>query len=573
MKARLLMRSRGPELAAAGAALLLRLWFLHLFAAHALFTPVAGGHDRTLYHEAARRVAEGAWWPDGAFSHLPLYPWVLGLAYALGGATLHTAALLGLACDSLTAGLVVALARRLGARPGVALAAGLAYAAYPLAIAYAPLTMPNTLNALLLAAFTLGLVAAPADRPRPWLALGLLAGLLTLGFAGLPLILLALLAGWNRPRRRAPAPAAASQAALVLGLLLVVAPVVFHNSRAEGRLVFLTTHGGFNLYMGNHEQATGHPVRVRNFRMTARDLLDDAHQAAESAVGRPLKRSESSAWWAGQARAFWQAHPGAALRLFVRKALLVWNHEEVDDLRMVDQVRLAGLAFTHGPWPAFALFGWMGLFGLARARAAPVPRLVLLAGLAGLVLYFVTARYRLTFVPLMAALGAAAASGAFADLKAGRHRTPIALAALVAALVVALPLPGRDVRAVDYHNLAVQLQAAGRMEEALRTADAGLAVDPQSADLWHVRGTSLYRLNRHADAAAAFARCATLNPGHPQAAYNLALSLAHLQDYCGARAALEEAAGRRTLPGQAGALLEELRRACPAARPAPGGSP
>lgn len=569
MKVLHLVRTRGPELAAAGVALLLRLWYLRLFAAHALFTPVAGGHDRTLYHEAARRVAEGAVWPDGAFSHLPLYPWVLGLVYALAGATLHTAALLGLACDSLTAGLVVALARRLGARPVVSLAAGLAYAAYPLAIAYAPLTMPTALNALLLTAFTLGLVVAPADRPRAWLALGLLAGLLTLGFAGLPLILLVLLGWWNRPRRRGPAPSAAAQAALVLGLLLAVAPVVFHNSRAEGRLVFLTTHGGFNLYMGNHERATGHPVRVRDFRMTARDLLDDAHQAAETAAGHPLKRSESSAWWAAQARAFWREHPGSALRLFVRKALLVWNHEEVDDLRIVDQVRLAGLAFTRGPWPAFALFGWLGLFGLARARAAPVPRLVLLAGLAGLVLYFITARYRLTFVPLMAALGAAAASDAFADLKARRHRVPIILTALAAALLVAWPLPGRDVRAVDYHNLAVQLQAAGQMEEALRTADAGLAVDPQSADLWHVRGTALYRLQRHADAAAAFTRCAALNPAHPQAAYNRALSLAHLQDYCGARAALEEAALRRPLSDQARALLAELRRACPT----PGGSP
>lgn len=567
MKALHLMRSRGPELAAAGAALLLRLWFLHHFADHPLFTPVAGGHDRTLYHAAAQAVAGGAWWPEGAFRYLPLYPWLLGLVYAGAGASLHTAAAFGVCCDALSAGLLVALARRLGARTVFATAAGLAYACHPLAIAYAPLTMPNTLNVLLVTTLAWALAVAPRNRTGPWVALGALAGVATLGFAGVPLMIVALLAWWRTPRGRVTAPTWPAQGAMLAAALLVLAPVAIHNSRAEGRFVLLTTHGGFNFYMGNHERATGHPVRVRDFRMTAREMLEDAHRAAELAEGHPLKDSESSAWWARQARAFWIDQPGPALRLLARKLLLAWNRDDVDDLRIVEQARLAGVGFAGACRPGFAVFGFLGLFGLLRARGAGESRALLAAGIAGLVVYFITARYRLTFVPLMAALGASALDAAWTDARAGRAWWKDALAAVSALAVVLLPMPTRDVRTTDYYNLAVQLQAAGRIEEALRTADEGLAIDTRSADLWHARGTALFRLQRHREAADAFAHSAELNPAHPQAAYNLGLSLARAEDYCGARAALEQAAQRRPLSPQAAALLRELQRICPHPQP------
>ena len=544
-------------------ALALRVWFAAAFAGSPLFQPVEGGHDRTIYHQAA----QGPLWPDGAFDYLPLYPALLHGVYALFGPSLKAAAGFGIACDATTAALIVLIALRLGARPALAGLAGLLYAAYPLAIAYACLTMPNTLNALLLATAALALLHLPGRRWPAWATCGALLGIAALGWAAWLLIVAALVVYWGVRRFHqgggAPPPGGRCLAAFVLGFSLPLLPVAWHNSRAEGAFVLLTTHGGFNFYMGNHERATGHPVRVRDFRMSARAMLEDAHRAAEQAAGRALTRAESSAWWSGQGRAFWREQPGTALALTARKLMLFWNHAEVDDLRIVEQARLLTGRFTSPLWPGFALIGWLGLLGLFFAPRAGPLRIILLTGMAGLVLYFITARYRLTLAPAMLALGAAGLTAAFAHVGT-RRWIPLVGGALAAALVVAWPLPVRDQRAVDHYNAAVQLVQAGRLEDARRLAEAGLEVDARSADLHHVLGSVRFKQERFREAASAFARCAALDPAHPQAAYNLALSLARTGDICGAHRALTQAAALRPLPENARRLAAELERLCAA---------
>lgn len=508
---------------AALAALAVRLWFLGRFAATPLFTQVAGGHDRALYHQAAQAVAGGAWWPDGSFAFLPLYPWVLGLLYAAVGSHLMAAAVLGLLCDGLTTFLLVALARRLGASPRWALATGLLYALYPRAIVYSTLTMPTSLNVLLVTALAFALARETPYSRAGWAGIGLLAGITGLGYPAVwpVVILLAVLAAlnWSRlplPRLHLPFFLAAA--------LLPALPVAIHNTRAEGQLTFLTTHGGINVYMGNHERATGYPLRIRDFRLTATDLLEDAHRAAELEVGHPLSRAQSSAWWSAQARRFMREHPGAALRLTARKFRLFWSHTEVDDLRMVEQVQLMNHQLTGPWWIPFGLFSATGLLGLLMTRGAAPVRLLFWTGLAGVVSLFITTRYRLPLTPLLAAFGAAGLTTLIRDLRA---RSRLATHALVLAVAIGLAAwPGGvpDVRATDYYNASVQWLAAGHADEALVTARAGLALNPTFADLYHAEGSALFKQEQFGLAAASFAKALAMRPNHANARYNLALS-------------------------------------------------
>ena len=544
-------------LAIALVAVLLRVAYAVSFAQSPLFEPLAGAHDRTLYHAAA----QGPLWPDGAFEHLPLYPILLHGVYALFGASLKAAAAFGIACDALTVFLLVLLARRLGARPALAAAAGLAYAAYPLAIAYSALTMPNTLNALLATAFAFALTHAPRDRWPVWFALGLLAGVAALGWAAWLLIVGALLLFWSVRRSSADAPSWRALAAFALAFALPLLPVAWHNSRAEGAFVLLTTHGGFNFYMGNHERATGHPVRVRDFRMTAKALLEDAHRAAEQDEGRAMTRAQSSAWWSAQARAFWRDQPRASLALTARKFMLFWNRHDVDDQRIVEQTRLLSGWFASPLWPGFGLFGVLGIIGLLRAPRASALKTIALAGMAGLVLYFITARYRLTLAPLLAALGAAGFTVLIQDYAARRFAVGTAVLCTAVALV-AWPMPVRDMRGVDHYNAALQLIQAGRSDEAFALARAGLALEPDFAPLHHAMGTLYFQRGAFTEAAASFARCAELDPAHPQAAFNLALSIARSGDACGGRDVLVRVAQQRPLSESAQRLLADLNTAC-----------
>lgn len=547
-----------PAWFVAAAALVVRFSFFLSFSATALFQQVQGGHDRALYHQAAQAVAAGAWWPDGSFAYLPLYPWLLGLAYAVAGPNLTVAAVLGLAFETVTAFLLVRLARRLGASTPWAVAAGLLYALYPRAVAYATLTMPTTLNVLLVTALACGLANA---TPRPgwrWAGMGLLAGLAGMGYPAIwPAVFIIIVAAWlgrdfvGLSKRHAFTFATAA--------LLPVLPVVIHNARAEGQLTGLSTHGGINVYMGNHERATGYPLRIRDFRMTARELLEDAHRAAEQEKGHPLTRAASSAWWSGQARQYMREHPADYLRLQARKFRLFWSGTEVDDLRMVEQVRLMH-GLLNGPWwTCYAWISLAGLFGLLRSGPATAPRILAWTSIVAVVSLFITTRYRLPLTPLLAAFGAAGFTVLVRDLRAKQHRIGHGLALLVAVGLAAWPGGVPDVRGTDHYNASVQWLAAGKAELALIEARKGLALDARSADLYHAEGSALFKQEKFAEAATAFARAAELRPRHPNARFNLALSLARAGQPCEALRELEKSPS----PGQREqSLMETLRSVC-----------
>lgn len=539
---------------------LIRAWFLLQFQQSPLFPLFASAHDRMLYHEAASAVARGQVWPAGAFGYMPLYPWLLGAVYAVLGPSLTAAALLGAFADCITVASLVILARRWGAHwLAVAFSAAL-FAFYPLAIAYSALTMPNSINGMLVTALVLVLDRAQLNRWRDAVGVGIVGGIAALGFAG-TLTLMIIYWGWQVARgwreRQTPWRGICVSACLLAVILL---PVAVHNTRAEGDFVLLTTHGGFNFYMGNHERATGYPVRVENFRMTALLMLEDAHAFAEQAAGRELSQAESSAWWSRRARWFWRNHPGHAIALTARKLGLFWNRLDVDDLRILEQIRITDGLFRWPVWPGFLWFSLLGWVGLLCARKTTAGRLALWTGWLSVAAFFITARYRLTFVPLMAALGAAGITDLLREAWPQRQKR---LWLLPVSIVIFLPVQLPDLRPVDYHNVAIQFLALDEPANALDVAETGVSFDPKNADLHHARGHALAELNDYASAAAAFERAAELRPGHPTALFNQALSLGRMGEICEAVAVLEQQLHARPDDVRARSLFEELREFCP----------
>lgn len=542
--------------AVAGIACLVRGAFFLSFRESPLFEPFKGGHDRFLYHEIAR----SHYFPPGAFDYLPLYPMLLRTVYAVTGASLEAAAALGVLLDTATTALIAMGAAKLGAPLWTAALCALFYALYPLAIAYSAVTMPNTLNAFMTAAFLAGALAIPSANRWRAPALGFWAGLSALGWAGwllaAPAFLTAEIVAFRHRRNLVTA-----SLAFAIALALPIAPVAMHNTRAEGRFVLLSTHAGFNFYMGNHPRATGLPIRVGDFRLSARAMLEDAHRAAESAVGRSLSKAESSSWWTSRALEFWRDEPGRALALLGRKILLFWNARDIDDLRLAEQARLLGTGLPPNGvgFLPIAIAGWLGVW--FAPRAAPL-RAFFVGGMLAVVSAFITARYRLALAPVMLVLGAAAVPR-LRELSRQRRFAAPALICLVG-IAIAVVDPGvPELGQTDHYNAALQLQQAGRHEEALALADDGLGRYPDFAPLHFARGVSLHQLGRYADAARAFERCFALDPAHPNAAYNWALSLAKDGDLCGALTVLSNAAAIRPLEEKGRRLQADLAAFCP----------
>ena len=516
-----------PERIAFAGALVLRLLFLLTFRDNPLFLPVTGGSDRSLYDQLAQRVAAGGIWPTGVFQYMPLYAWILGFLYKIGGASNFVlAAIFGMLCDACSCALIVRLARRLGAAAWAAvLGAGL-YAAYPLAVVYSVMTMPNTLNALMVLAFAdrVDAYKARGDSNWPgWAGVGILAGLTCLSFAGMLLILAVVIPTVCAVRYRKRLGLLSPVLSMVLLPAMLILPVTLHNRRAEPGFVLITAHGGFNFWMGNHEGATGYPMQIEGFRGDRGSLLVDAWADAERREGRTLTSAEFNRHWSNRAWDYLRAHPGDGLRLAGLKFLRFVSATEYDDLRLLPMISLTGTWLGWPIWPGFALLGWLGLVGVFALQGAGVPRAVLLAGAAGVVLFFVTARYRLTLAPLLAVFAAGALTSA-ASVVGGR-RIRMAAGLVVSGLFVWWPLPQSDFRALDHYNAATHLLDRGLATEAAAMAVRGLELAPQEADLHFVLGNARVGLGDWAAAEASYREAIRLRPRHAQALFNLAVAL------------------------------------------------
>jgi 4-amino-4-deoxy-L-arabinose transferase-like glycosyltransferase len=239
---------RRTLLVIAGIALAVRIVYVLLAVRH--YVPST---DDAHYSDIARKVSEGKgfssqfpylWTHPTAFRP-PLYPSLLGAAYAVFGVHIGVAQALNVLLGTGVVVLAAMLAHRLGGRTAALVAAGLA-TVHPALLAGDGVILTEPLALLLMLAALLAL-----DRDRYALA-GLLAGLLVLtrpsAQAYVPVVALYLLfAGMRRLGWRAGWKTAL-RGAVVFGLVAVVTvtPWVIRNQIQFGKPVLVTSNG-FNL--------------------------------------------------------------------------------------------------------------------------------------------------------------------------------------------------------------------------------------------------------------------------------------------------------------------------------------
>ena len=409
--------------------------------------------DAAFYDRWARALAEGRGPAPEVYPLAPLYPTLAAIVYRVTepgpGAVVALQHVLG-------AGLVLAggfLATVLAAgRPGTGrvgtwavvgagLGAAAAIALSTSLIAYEHALLPEILGALLLTA-GLGGLAVAAERGQLTRARAFGCGL-ALGLDALVrpsgLVLIPLCAGWAW--RAAPGRRRWSAAMILFGAGLAIAPATLHNRLAGGEWVLVTAGGGFNFYIGNHAGADGGYVQPAGVHFVPGDAGDPTGRGpAERAAGRALKAGEVSHYWATEAWHFWRDTPLAALQLFARKLALVWTRAEIPQILHVAELRREVPGFGRLPLLGPALVMPLALLGLGFAAAGAAgrgpwrahPGIQLLAlGLAGFTvataLFFVTDRFRIQAVPLLAVSAALGGVGLAQSLRAARSLLPALL--------------------------------------------------------------------------------------------------------------------------------------------------
>jgi len=515
------------------AALAVRLVHLWQMRATPYFSVLMG--DARGYDQWAARLAAGDWIGTDVFYQAPLYPYFLGVVYAVVGHDLMAARLAQAAIGALSAVLVAVAGARLFS-PRAGLAAGVILAGYAPAIFFDGLIQKSVLDvAFVSAAMALvaALVTGGHDRRALWLGLGAAVGALSLTREN-ALVLVAVLAAWvwrGAPRGRVARGAAIGLFAAGVGLVL--APVALRNYVVSGGLYLTTAQFGANFYIGNNAAADGSYVSLRFGRGSPEFERLDATELAERAEGRPLTPAEVSRYWTGRAVAFISTQPTAWLRLQARKALLLVNAAEMIDTEAQEShaewswpLRVLGPVTHFGVLVPLAVLGaW--LTWAERRRLWVLYAVVATFALTTLAFY-VFARYRFPLVPALVLLAGAAIdriAAGWPGWPARRRAQVVATAAATAGLCFWPVTSTARARAITESNLGAALHDDGRFDEAAARYRRALAIAPDYVPAVNNLGVTLRAMGRLDEAIAVYRDGLRLRGDYPDLHFNLANAL------------------------------------------------
>ncbi|GJM44450.1 MAG: hypothetical protein DHS20C21_12920 [Gemmatimonadota bacterium] len=532
------------------------------------------------YHDLwAREIAAGEWASRIPFFRAPLYPALLGLAYRLFGADpAPFAALRGgqLLLGAFTPWLVYRIARRLvPAVPLVAAVAAFVAALDGIVVYFEADLLLESLLAPLGALFVLLMLrAVETGTARRWAWAGLVLGLFAITRPNVLLFAPVLFwVAWSPgrdPGRRAGLRAAL---ALTAATCLCVLPITALNVRGGDR-VLIASQAGLNFFLGNNVEANG-------WSATAPSIMsidwwggyEDAIRLAEEDAERSLRPSEVSRYWFGQAGEWWRTHPIDGLKITLRKTVYFFSGTEFSNNR---DIRLFFREFA--PIAGFSLWLYYAIMPLALLGAISIWRSGTVAGRVvvlylavyalSIIVFFVTARYRVPLRPILAILAVEGARWAVASIRVGGLRGAFpALGALLFAVAVNAnpwireyrPTPAQFYQSVaNVHHQSADLAAALDWQQRALTLDA----DYPKGNL--NLGTLYMEMGKPVEAIQAFRRERVLDPDDAENLASLAQALLRTGDPEGADEAFTAAEARGLVDAPAlynhGLCLERLSR-------------
>jgi tetratricopeptide (TPR) repeat protein len=488
--------------------------------------------DARSYHTWAQQIAAGDWVGKDVFYQAPLYPYFLGLVYTLFGESLNVVRLCQAVIGSLACVLLSYAAWRLFPRPA-GLAAGLMLAFYAPAIFFDGLIQKSVLDAFFLCltlALLSRLVTVPA-RPVAWLWVGVALGCLTLSRENALILAVAIFVWLLWHQRHVATGSLVPAAWLLAGLAIVLLPVAARNKLVAGEFHLTTSQFGPNFYIGNNETSSGVYQPLRFGHGDPRFERQDAIDLAQQATGRTLTGGEVSGYWTRRALEYMRTRPVDWLELTGRKIALIWNSAELadteDELTYADwslPLRIAARVWHFGilaplaalgVWATWPRRGELGLFYLLAASYVLT-----------LVAFAIMARYRYPLVPFLILFAAAGV----ASLGRLQRATPRLIPALVAISAFAVfcnwPMYSMaEMRSITEANVGTELQAQGKVDEAIALYRAALVRDPTDALTYSNLGTALAAKGQLDDALVQYQRALDLAPNDADNHYNLANAL------------------------------------------------
>ena len=456
--------------------------------------------DSFEYDRWAREIAGGQWIGTGVFYQTPLYPYLLGIFFAVAGHHLFLVRL-GQACLAALSCVLLAMAGRRFFTARVGLIAAALLAIYPAALFYDGLIQKSSLDLFLVTLLLVFVATAQRRTERRWIvAIGATIGFFALN-REIAAVLWPIAAGWLLWDRRFALRDRATRAlALTAATVLVLLPVGIRNYAVGGEFVLTTSQLGPNFYIGNHTGAGGGYDALVPGRGAVAFEQADARALAEQHTGRTLSASEVSAFWMKRSLDDIATRPGTWLALIGRKLLMTLNANELVDTESVPEYAMYSRVLRVSSWISFGVllpFGALGVWATRRHRRLRILYWMFSGMVGAVALFFVVARYRYPLVPIVA-LFAGAGVAAIIDLVRRRHLPPArtalagAIVFSIAGVLAHLPVTSNYIDQ-GYLNLGTALSAGGRPEDAIPLLVKAIEQMPSDPEPHYHLGVALLR--------------------------------------------------------------------------------
>ncbi|GIW40987.1 MAG: O-linked GlcNAc transferase [Candidatus Binatia bacterium] len=450
--------------------------------------------------------------PLPPYEQAPGYPYFVASVYALFGPEPRAVAWVQCFLGALVVVFLAAAARRLFG-PGAAVATGVLAALYGPFVYYCAELLPATLFLATVAGGFAASVLAPGrdegSKPGLWLVSGAAwaAALFVRSNAVLaypPVFLDALRRG-------------GASAVKAVGLPCLAALLFFPawNAFRGGEVVWLTTSGGVNLWLGNNPYSDGVSPFVSGRKGEVAEAIREESRTAADA-DRRFRRLALS---------FWKEAPGRALLLAGKKFLWTWTARELPNNADIEWRReksplFAGYLFPFHmgylvPLAAAALF--VLPFGrFAWALSAPA-----FLGLGTCLVFFTNARFRLPLaLPLLVLAG-----GFLSALPRLRTLPRGSLLGTLAGFSAGAVLSWGNFFGVwDYRipeivaNTGILERKTGHPDRAIGHLEEAVRLDPTDGIAWVHLALAFEETGRPRDALRAFLDGIASNPGDRQLA-------------------------------------------------------
>ncbi|MBW1855503.1 MAG: tetratricopeptide repeat protein [Deltaproteobacteria bacterium] len=506
-------------------ALFLRLVYLNQIISTPIFQGLAVDDEK--YESFALQILKGNLTHKDFIYLNPLYPFFLSFIYFIFGQSHLSVVIVQAVIDSISCVVIYYIASLLFNKK-VGIISALIYACYGIAIFYTGILLAPTVVIFLTLLFIASLLFAEEKRQVIiFFISGILFGLVVLARPNISLFLF-LLPLWFftvLKEKLGIHKSIKGILLLLLGFFMVTSLITIRNYSIEKRFS-LSALGGINFYIGNNPEATGRFMSPHGISISPIEEIKSSIKYAEEETGKSLTPSQASRYWLFKGLNFIKDNPSDAFFLYAKKFALLWRKEEIPlNIDYSLSKTFSPLLRLHlVPFGIIAPLAILGIILLLKRKRTMLLILFIFSYMASVIIFFVSARYRLPIVPFLIICSSYALYRFVEMIRAKEVKDLTVLGSVLILLFVGINknFAYFNVTPTSYHNnLGKIYSREGKLDKAIIELKKALLSNPHFVEAHCNLGITYLKKGLIKEAIYEYKEALKVNPNYVEAHYNL----------------------------------------------------